>query len=43
MTVTSGLNAIAHAAEGLYAHDGNPVTALMAEEGIRATPPRCRE
>ncbi len=36
LTVTSGLNAIAHAAEGLYAHDGNPVTALMAEEGIRA-------
>lgn len=37
MTVTSALNAIAHAAEGLYAHDGNPVTALMAEEGIRAS------
>ena len=36
LSVTSGLNAIAHAAEGLYAHDGNPVTALMAEEGIRA-------
>ncbi len=36
MTVTSGLNAIAHAAEGLYAHDGNPITALMAEDGIRA-------
>ena len=34
--VTSGLNAIAHAAEGLYAHDGSPVTALMAEEGMRA-------
>ena len=37
MTVTSALNAIAHAAEGLYAHDGNPIVALMAEEGIRAT------
>jgi alcohol dehydrogenase class IV len=36
MTVTSAMNAIAHAAEGLYAHDGNPVMALMAEEGIRA-------
>jgi maleylacetate reductase len=36
MSVTSALNAIAHAAEGLYAHDGNPVIALMAEEGIRA-------
>jgi maleylacetate reductase len=36
LSVTSALNAVAHAAEGLYAHDGNPVTALMAEEGIRA-------
>jgi alcohol dehydrogenase class IV len=37
LTVTSALNAIAHAAEGLYAPDGNPVVALMAEEGIRAS------
>jgi maleylacetate reductase len=37
MTVTSGLNAIAHAAEGLYAFDGNPIVSMMAEEGIRAT------
>src|SRR5438132_4847929 len=36
LSVTSGLNAIAHAAEGLYADDGNPIVALMAEEGIRA-------
>jgi len=36
MTVTSAFNAIAHAAEGLYAPDANPVVALMAEEGIRA-------
>ena len=36
LSVTSGLNAIAHAAEALYAFDGNPITALMAEEGIRA-------
>jgi alcohol dehydrogenase class IV len=36
LTVTSALNAIAHAAEGLYAPDGNPIVALMAEEGIRA-------
>jgi maleylacetate reductase len=36
LTVTSGLNAIAHAAEGLYAFDGNPILSLMAEEGIRA-------
>ncbi|MDH5538171.1 MAG: maleylacetate reductase [Rhizobacter sp.] len=37
LTVTSTINAIAHAAEGLYAHDGNPIIALMAEEGIRAS------
>lgn len=36
LSVTSGMNAIAHAAEGLYARDGNPVMGLMAEEGIRA-------
>lgn len=36
LTLTSAINAMAHAAEGLYAHDGNPVIALMAEEGIRA-------
>jgi len=36
LSVTSGINAIAHAAEGLYAQDGNPVMSLMAEEGIRA-------
>ncbi|WP_313298944.1 maleylacetate reductase [Diaphorobacter sp.] len=35
MSVTSALNAVAHAAEGLYAADGNPVMSLMAEEGIR--------
>jgi len=36
MSVTSAINAIAHAAEGLYASDGNPIMSLMAEEGIRA-------
>jgi len=36
LSVTSGFNAIAHAAEGLYAEDANPIMALMAEEGIRA-------
>jgi maleylacetate reductase len=36
MSVTSGINAMAHAAEGLYAQDHNPVMDLMAEEGIRA-------
>jgi maleylacetate reductase len=33
---TSGMNAIAHAVEGLYAVDGSPIIDLMAEEGIRA-------
>ncbi|MCM0043554.1 MAG: maleylacetate reductase [Burkholderiaceae bacterium] len=36
LSVTSGMNAMAHAAEGLYAQDSNPVMDLMAEEGIRA-------
>lgn len=36
ISVASGMNAIAHAAEGLYAQDGNPILSLMAEEGIRA-------
>ena len=36
MSITSGINAIAHAAEGLYAVDSNPIMDLMAKEGIRA-------
>jgi alcohol dehydrogenase class IV len=36
LSVTSGINAIAHAAEGLYSTDGNPVMDLMAQEGIAA-------
>ncbi len=36
LSVTSGINAMAHAAEGLYAEDANPVMSLFAEEGIRA-------
>jgi alcohol dehydrogenase class IV len=32
----SGMNGIAHCVEALYAQDANPVTSLMAEEGIRA-------
>jgi alcohol dehydrogenase class IV len=32
----SGMNAIAHCVEALYAADANPVISLMAEEGIRA-------
>ena len=36
MTVTSALNAMAHAAEGLYARDRSPLSSLMALEGLRA-------
>lgn len=36
MSVTSGLNAMAHAVEGLYAQDRNPVSTLMALDGLRA-------
>jgi maleylacetate reductase len=32
----SGINAMAHCVEALYAQDGNPITSLVAEEGIRA-------
>ncbi|WP_323153923.1 maleylacetate reductase [Pseudomonas alvandae] len=35
-SLTSAMNAIAHAVEALYAHDRNPVISLLAEEGIRA-------
>lgn len=33
---TSGINAIAHAVEALYAREANPVISLMAAEGIGA-------
>jgi maleylacetate reductase len=36
MSITSGLNAMAHAMEGLYAQDRNPISTLMALEGLRA-------
>jgi len=36
LSATSGMNAIAHAVEGLYAEDGNPIVTLMALEAIRA-------
>ncbi len=36
MSITSGLNAMAHAVEGLYARDRNPISSLMALEGLRA-------
>ena len=36
LSAASGMNAIAHCVEALYAVDGNPIVSLMAEEGIRA-------
>lgn len=36
VSVTSGVNAIAHAVEALYASDTNPAIALLAQEGIAA-------
>ena len=36
LAAASGLTAIAHAVEGLYAPDGNPLVELMAEEAIRS-------
>lgn len=36
MSVTSGMNAVAHAVEALYAPDATPIISLMAEEGARA-------
>jgi maleylacetate reductase len=36
LTATSGLNAMAHAAEALYAADRNPILSLIAGEAIRA-------
>ncbi|KAE8145881.1 hypothetical protein BDV25DRAFT_133393 [Aspergillus avenaceus] len=36
MSATSGINAIAHAVEALYARNTNPVINLMALEGTRA-------
>lgn len=32
----SGMNAIAHCVEALYAENANPIVSLMAEEGMRA-------
>jgi alcohol dehydrogenase class IV len=36
LSITSGINAIAHAVEALYAEDRNPIVSLMAEDGVRA-------
>ena len=35
-SVTSGMNAIAHAVEAMYARDRNPIISLLAAEGIKA-------
>lgn len=34
LSATSGINAVAHAVEALYARDRNPIVSLMALEGI---------
>lgn len=36
ISACSGMNAMAHAVEALYAQDANPIIGLMAEESIRA-------
>src|SRR5205823_15064115 len=36
VSAASGMNAIAHCVEALYAFDGNPIVSIMAEEGIRS-------
>ena len=36
LSVTSGMNALAHSAEALYAPDGSPITTLLAAESARA-------
>ncbi|HXA77420.1 MAG TPA: maleylacetate reductase [Candidatus Acidoferrales bacterium] len=36
LSATSGMNAVAHSVEALYAQEANPIVSLMAEEGIRA-------
>ncbi|SER79610.1 maleylacetate reductase [Psychrobacillus sp. OK032] len=35
VTVTSGMNAIAHCIEALYAENANPIISTLAEDGIR--------
>ncbi len=36
LSVTSGINAVAHAVEALYAAEANPIVSMMAQEGISA-------
>jgi maleylacetate reductase len=35
LSVTSGMNSIAHCVEALYAKEANPIISMLAEEGIR--------
>jgi maleylacetate reductase len=36
LSATSGMNAMAHCVEALYAEDANPISSLIAQEGIRS-------
>jgi alcohol dehydrogenase class IV len=36
LSVTSGINAMAHCVEALYAKDANPIISMLAEDAIRA-------
>ena len=36
LTASSGMNALAHAIEALYAPDGNPLVSVLAERGVAA-------
>lgn len=36
LSCTSGVNAIAHAVEALYAQNSNPITSILAREGVKA-------
>ncbi|KAG6873333.1 hypothetical protein C0995_000192 [Termitomyces sp. Mi166 len=36
MTVTSGINAIAHAVEAMYSKEANPIMDLLAQDGIKS-------
>lgn len=36
LSIKSAFNAMAHGIEGMYAQDRNPITSLMAQEGIQA-------
>jgi maleylacetate reductase len=36
LSATSGMNAMAHCVEALYAEDANPISSLIAAEGIRS-------